>query len=67
VLYDLIGTSFLPQDNTDPFNSMPGNFTGTERIALVDKAGRTRGFFDGLNVATPAAVVANINHLRGEP
>jgi len=67
VLYNLIGTSFLPQDKTDPFNSMPGNFTGTERIALVDKAGRTRGFFDGLNVATPAAVVANINHLRGEP
>ena len=67
VLYDLIGTSFLPQDNKDPFNSMPGNFTGTERIAIVDRKGNTRGFFDGLNVATPAAVVANINQLRREP
>jgi protein SCO1/2 len=66
VLYGLIATSFLAQDNGDPFNSMPGNFTGTERIAVVDKHGRTRVYFDGLRPDTPAAVVAEIARLRGE-
>ena len=66
-LYRVIATSFLNQDNTDPFNSMPGNFTGTERIALVDRQGRTRRFYDGLSPATPAAVVAEIERLRKEP
>ena len=66
VLYGLISTSFLNQDNTDPFNAMPGNFTGTERIAVVDRQGRTRLFFDGLKPGTPAAVVKFINQLKGE-
>ena len=66
VLYGLIATSFLAQDNGDPFNSMPGNFTGTERIAVVDKHGRTRIYFDGLRPETPAAVVAEIARLRDE-
>jgi protein SCO1/2 len=63
-LYDLIGNSFLAQDFNDPFNSMPGNFTHTERIALVDSHGNLRGFFDGLNENTAAAVAGEINHLR---
>ncbi len=67
VVHDLIGESFLAQDNNDPFNSMPGNFTGTERIAVVDQHGRTRIFFDGLRNETPAAVVAEIARLRNEP
>jgi len=67
VLHGLIATSFLAQDNSDPFNSMPGNFTGTERIAVVDKQGRTRVFFDGLRPETPAAVAAEIAQLRKEP
>jgi protein SCO1/2 len=66
VLYGLIGKSFLAQDNRDPFNSMPGNFTGTERIAVVDRHGRTRIYFDGLRAETPAAVVAEIARLRIE-
>lgn len=65
-LYGLIAQSFLAQDNGDPFNSMPGNFTGTERIAVVDRHGRTRMFFDGLRDETPAAVVAEIRQLEGE-
>jgi len=65
-LHGLIAKSFLAQDNGDPFNSMPGNFTGTERIAVVDRHGRTRIYFDGLRNETPAAVVAEIARLRGE-
>ena len=67
VLHGLIAKSFLAQDKGDPFNSMPGNFTGTERIAVVDQHGRTRKYFDGLRDKTPAAVVAEIAKLRGEP
>ena len=66
VLHGLIAKSFLTQDNSDPFNSMPGNFTGTERIAIVDKHGRVRVYFDGLRNETPAAVLAEIGKLRGE-
>lgn len=66
VLHGLIAKSFLAQDNSVPFNSMPGNFTGTERIAVVDKHGRTRIYFDGLRPETPAAVVAEITKLHGE-
>lgn len=65
-LHGLIAKSFLAQDNGDPFNSMPGNFTGTERIAVVDKLGRTRVYFDGLRPETASAVVAEIAQLRGE-
>jgi protein SCO1/2 len=67
VLHGLIAQSFLAQDNSDPFNSMPGNFTGTERIAIVDQRGRTRIYFDGLRDETPLAVAAEITRLRGEP
>ena len=66
VLHGLLAQSFLAQDHGDPFNSMPGNFTGTERIAVVDRHGRTRIYFDGLRPETPAAVVAEIGKLRGE-
>ena len=66
VLHGLIAKSFLAQDNGDPFNSMPGNFTGTERIAVVDRHGRTRIYFDGLRPETAATVVKEIARLRGE-
>jgi len=65
-LYDLIGTSFLATNGSDPFNSMPGNFTGTERIAVVDQRGRVRFYYDGLRLDTPAAVLAEIEQLRKE-
>jgi cytochrome oxidase Cu insertion factor (SCO1/SenC/PrrC family) len=63
-LYELIGKSFLSRNLSDPFNSMPGNFTGTERIAVVDKHGRVRIYFDGLRLETSAAVAAEIEKLR---
>jgi cytochrome oxidase Cu insertion factor (SCO1/SenC/PrrC family) len=66
-LYRLIATSFLKQDNTDPFNSMPGNFTGTERIALVDRHGHTRAFYDGLSPQTPDAIADQVRELLAEP
>lgn len=66
-LHQLVGDSFLATDVGDPFNSMPGNFTGTERIAVVDKHGRVRVYYDGLRNETPSAVVAEMTRLRVEP
>jgi len=66
-LYAVIGTSFLATETNNPFVSMPGNFAGTDRIAIVDKHGRTRMYFDGLRPETPAAVCAELEKLRQEP
>jgi cytochrome oxidase Cu insertion factor (SCO1/SenC/PrrC family) len=67
VLHGLIAKSFLAPDNGDPFNSMPGHFTGTERIAVVNQHGRTRIYFDGLRPETPATVAKEISQLSGKP
>jgi protein SCO1/2 len=62
----VIGTSFLDTETNNPFNSMPGNFTGTERIAVVDPHGHVIRYFDGLRLETPAAVAAEITRVRKE-
>jgi len=63
-LYGLIETSFIPSDPKDPYNFMPGGFTHTERIAVVDSHGHLRRFFDGLKPETSQAVSDEINDLR---
>ncbi|MFZ1072464.1 MAG: SCO family protein [Verrucomicrobiia bacterium] len=63
-LYGLIGASFLDQDLNGSFSYMPGNFSHTERIAVVDPRGQVRGYFDGLNDDVGSAVAAEINSLR---
>jgi protein SCO1 len=65
-LHWVIGTSFLATETNNPFNSMPGNFTGADWIALVDTHGCVRKFFDGLRVETPSAVLAEIKALQKE-
>jgi protein SCO1/2 len=65
-LYNLIGKSFLAQDLNDPFGYMPGNFSHTERIAVMDSHGHLDGYFDGLNQNTASAVVAEISKIRNE-
>jgi len=65
-LYGLIGTTFLATDTNNEFGFMPGNFAHTERIALVDSEGRLRGYFDGLNQNTAAAVVNEITKLQNQ-
>ena len=64
VLYDLMRTSFLALDLGDSFSYMPGNFSHTERIAVVDPRGQVQAYFDGLNDGVESAVVAEINRLR---
>ena len=64
VLYDLIEKSFVPRHPDDPYNFMPGGFTHTERIAVVDAHGHLHAFFDGLKPETSQAVTDEINQLR---
>ena len=64
VLYQLIATSFLAQDLNDPFTYMPGNFSHTERIAIVDARGNVQSYFDGLRRETTDEIVAEIARLR---
>jgi protein SCO1 len=66
MLYDLIETSFLAKDTADPFGYMPGNFSHTERIAVVDSRGNLRGYFDGLNQDAAGAVVEEVKKLRSQ-
>lgn len=66
-LYGLIETSFLAREPFTPNSPMPGGFAGTERIALVDRAGRVRRYFDGMKPTTPAALTKLLNELRAEP
>ena len=66
LLYDLIANSFLAQDADDPFNYMPGNFSHTERIAVVDASGRVQAYFDGLREDAAQAVVAEIDRLKSK-
>jgi cytochrome oxidase Cu insertion factor (SCO1/SenC/PrrC family) len=65
-LYDFIAKSFLAQDLNDPFGYMPGNFSHTERIAIVDSHGHLQGYFDGLNQNTAGAVVDEIAKIRNQ-
>jgi protein SCO1 len=65
-LYSLIGQSFLAKDQDDPFGYMPGNFSHTERIAVMDSEGKLRGYFDGLNQNTAGAVVDEIEQMKKE-
>jgi protein SCO1 len=69
-LYSLVETGFLPRDTTqvDPTDptSMPGGFVGSYRIAVVDRQGRIRAYFNGLDDKVPPAVVAFIDRLRKE-
>ena len=64
VLYNLIASSFLAQDLNDPFVYMPGNFSHTERMAVVDPQGHVQMYFDGMRRETTPAVVAEIARLR---
>lgn len=64
MIYALIEKSFLPRDPNDPYNFMPGGFTHTERIAVVDPHGHVRAFFDGLKPETSQAVAEAIRRLR---
>ena len=65
-LYHLIETSFLSRGAQDSVDPIPGGFVHADRIALVDRHGNVREFFEGMSHTTPAAVTDAIERLRNE-
>lgn len=65
-LYTLIETSFLKREPLARNNLMPGGFVDADRIAVVDRSGKVRRYFDGMRDETPAAIVKFLNELRAE-
>lgn len=66
VLYELIETSFLQREPLARTSPMPGGFLDVDRIAVVDRAGRVRHYYDGMKSGTPAAIVKLLDELRKE-
>ena len=65
-LYALIETSFLKREPLARDNPMPGGFLDADRIAVVDRTGQVRRYFDGMRSETPAVIVKFLNELRAE-
>lgn len=65
-LYELIETSFLKRESMARSSPMPGGFQDVDRIAVVDRTGKVRRYFDGMKPTTPAAIVKYLNQLRIE-
>jgi protein SCO1 len=65
-LYDLIEKSFLRREPLVSELEMPGGFVGVERIAVVDRTGTVRRYFDGLKSGSAAAIITLLDELRTE-
>jgi protein SCO1 len=62
-LYDLIETSFIPK-SPELEDLIPGGFTSTDRIMLVDQKGNVSASFNGLKHGVASTIVAEIERLR---
>ena len=62
-LYHVIETSFIPK-SVELEGLVPGGFTSTDRIMLVDPQGKVWASFDGLRRNAASAVVAEIEGRR---
>ena len=62
-LYDLIETSFIPK-SPELEDLIPGGFTSTDRIMLVDQKGNVSASFNGLKHGVASTIVAEIEKLR---
>jgi cytochrome oxidase Cu insertion factor (SCO1/SenC/PrrC family) len=65
-LYALIETSFLRREPLERSSPMPGGFQDVDRIAVVDRTGRVRRYFDGLRPETPQVIAKFLDELRKE-
>lgn len=65
-LYQLIETSFLKRDAQPQTSPMPGGFHDVDYIAVVDRTGKVRRYFNGMTDTTPAAIGKFLDQLRTE-
>ncbi|MBA4147628.1 MAG: SCO family protein [Verrucomicrobia bacterium] len=65
-VFDLIESSFLRRDTNVVYQQFSGGFVGVDKIALVDKTGRVRRYFNGLQSGAPKSIVDSINEIRSQ-
>ncbi len=68
IIYPLIQQSFLlavAEENSQPASQDPG-FIHSDKIALVDKRGVVRAYYDGMDSHTPQMILSGIKQLTAE-
>ena len=63
-VHGLLRKSFLEVDQSGQYNPMPGGYVDTDRIAVVDREGRVRGFVRGTHSECVDQVMAAVNAIR---
>ena len=66
VLYPLLEESFLVQRDQRLLGFVPGGFSHTDRIAVMDNHGSLRGLINGLQTTAPREVIGLLSKLRTE-
>lgn len=66
ILHPLLEESFLVQRDQRLLGFVPGGFSHTDRIAVVDNHGRLRGLINGLKTTAPREVIELLSKLRAE-
>ena len=63
-VHGLLRKSFLEVDESGQYNPMPGSYVDADRIAIVDREGRVRGFVRGTRSECVDQVMAAVNAIR---
>jgi protein SCO1/2 len=63
-VHGLLRKSFLQVDESGQYNPMPGGYVDADRIAIVDREGRVRGFVRGTRSECVDQVMAAVNAIR---
>ncbi len=66
VLHPLLEESFLVQRDERLLGFVPGGFSHTDRIAVMDDRGRLRGLINGLKTTAPREIIELLSKLRAE-
>lgn len=66
VLHPLLEESFLVQRDQRLLGFVPGGFSNTDRIAVMDNHGRLRGLINGLKTTAPREVLDLLSQMRAE-
>ena len=66
VLHPLLEESFLVQRDQRLLGFVPGGFSHTDRIAVMDNHGRLRGLINGLKTTAPREVLDLLSQMRAE-
>jgi len=66
VLHPLLEESFLVQRDQRLLGFVPGGFSHTDRMAVMDNHGRLRGLINGLKTTAPREIIELLSKLRAD-